>query len=628
MKTFFRRVALGVAACVVTCVAVMSAGAQESAEEIAAKFARLPTYDQLQLSPNGGFVAYLTPHEGRKVLMIQHRLGGSQVAVPFHKNADISWFRWASDTYLIIGYAQTQINRGYVRAKQEKYMLASIRRDGQGFQMLKQSGFSYYDLQPDDPNHIIAPLGEDVAEFDLATGDHRIIQHSLMDIYGWRLDQQREVRYGMAEQRDENVPYYRMPDGEWVNVSDHEWWDKGFGILGFYENPEYAYGRGPSEHGTLGLFRIDMTSGKVLEEVFSHPKVDIGEIVFAPYSRRAIGVTYTVDREEVFYWDDYFSKFQAFIDRILPDTTNVIVDKAQHEKVYLILAKSDREPGVYYHFDLAAKKLNQIAPRFPGLDPATLSPVQPVTFTARDGLEIPGYLIVPKGLEAKSLPMVIIPHGGPRSRSDADYDYIAQAIVARGYAVYSPNFRGSSGYGRAFRAKGYNEWGGAMQRDVTDATEWLVKEGIADPDRICILGLSYGGYSALIGAAQNPDMYACAVSGNGVTDLPFFMGDKKYGYVDGDEWAEDMQPKEGEPEDVSPKHLVDRFRTPVLLLHAKDDARVNINQSDRMYDALRSNQKEVKFVKIDKGTHWLVNREARETFLKESLLFLDEHLGR
>lgn len=628
MKMTIWRKTLSVALVLAALFLVPAKGAfAETVQETAVRYAELPTYDQLQLSPNGGFVAYLTPHDGRKVLMIQHRTGGSQVAVPFHKNADIDWFRWASDSYLLIGYSQTQIDRRYVRSKTEKYMLAAIRRDGNNFRMLKQNGYAYYDLLPDDPNHIIAPMEEDVAEIDLATGDYKIIQHTLMDIFAWQLDQQREVRFGMAWQNDARVPYYRTAGGDWISVAHHAWWNDGFGILGFLDNPRLAYGRGPSQHGTLGLFKIDMQTGMVMEEIFADPKVDIDDLILAPFSRRAVGVSFIRDRREAFYWDSYYGKFQAFIDRMLPDTTNIIVGKAQHKKVYLILAKSDREAGVYFHFDLAAKKLSQIAARHPNLDPATMAPVKPVVFQARDGQEIPGYLTVPFGKDAKNLPLVVMPHGGPRARTDADYDYIVQAMAARGYAVYQPNFRGSRGYGRAFLAAGYNEWGGLMQRDVTDATQWLISEGIADPNRVCILGLSYGGYSALIGAAQNPDLYACAVSGNGVADLPFFMGDKKYGYVAGDEWAEDMQPKDADAKTVSPKHLADSFKTPVLLIHAKDDARVNINQSNRMYDALRSAKKDVRFVKIDKGTHWLVNEEARQTFLEASLSFLEEHLS-
>ncbi|SDE04766.1 alpha/beta hydrolase family protein [Kordiimonas lacus] len=630
MKISLRRLLGGLAAALLLAASTATVHAQQtSVAATAEKFAQLPAFDQLQMSPNGAFIAYLTPFEGRKVLMIQHRLGGSQVAVPFHKNADIDWFRWASNGFLLIGYSQTQIDRSYVRSKREKYMLAAIRRDGQNFQVLKQSGYGYYDLLPDDPNHILAPYGEDVVEFDLATGNHKVVQYSLMDIYAWHLDQQNEARYGIAEKDGETVPYYRMPDGEWQNVSNHEWANKGFGILGFFDDPQFAYGRGPSQHGTLGLFKVDMHSGKVLEEIYSHPKVDVDDLVVAPNTRRPIGVSYTLDHSEIFYWDDYYKKFHAFINRAIPDRNNLIVGKALDKKAYLILSRSDQEPGVYYHFDLAEKKLSQVTAKHPELDPTTLAKISSVSFTAQDGLEIPGYLTIPVGMEAKNLPMVIMPHGGPRSRSDAYYNYIVQAIAARGFAVFQPNFRGSTGYGPAFEAKGYHEWGGVMQRDVTDATHWLIKEGIADKNRICILGLSYGGYSALIGAAQNPNLYACAVSGNGVADLPFFIGDKQYKFIGGEdlEWVKDMHPKEGEPESVSPKHLADKFETPVLLIHAKDDARVQLNQSDRMYDALRSQKKDVKFVKIAKGTHWLVNREARETFLVESLTFLEKHLN-
>jgi dipeptidyl aminopeptidase/acylaminoacyl peptidase len=278
---------------------------------------------------------------------------------------------------------------------------------------------------------------------------------------------------------------------------------------------------------------------------------------------------------------------------------------------------SSTEPGTYYLFDSEKHQLTPIDYARSGLEPEQMAPVRRIEYQARDGVTIHGLLTVPRGLEAKSLPAVLLPHGGPLAHDSLQFDWIAQFLANRGYVVLQPNFRGSSGYGIAFERAGDRQWGRSMQDDVTDGAQWLIQQGIADATRMAIVGGSYGGYAALMGAVKTPDLFRCAVSLNGVSDLVALLTSDTGGFKDeliarhiGDPSADrDML------EAVSPIRQIDKIKVPVLLLHAKDDLRVDPDQSRRMLDALQKAGKPSKFVAIESGEHWLLNEAGRTQFL-------------
>nr|WP_281501521.1 alpha/beta fold hydrolase [Kordiimonas laminariae] len=252
-----------------------------------------------------------------------------------------------------------------------------------------------------------------------------------------------------------------------------------------------------------------------------------------------------------------------------------------------------------------------------------------VNITARDSINIPSFLTFPAGKEdTKSLPAIILPHGGPFGvRDDAHWDYWAQFYASRGYIVLQPNFRGSGGYGRTHRYSGFNQWGGKMQDDLTDATKWLISEGYADPERICIVGGSYGGYASLMGLITEPDLYKCAISINGVTNLPRIKRDDKNNSIGGRNWIKRMGLDGVDDEQVSPYHRAQEIKVPVMLISAEDDTRVSYRQSGQMHTRLRELGKDSTYIKLDDGGHSLVTAKARHTLLTETEKFLQKHIG-
>lgn len=293
-----------------------------------------------------------------------------------------------------------------------------------------------------------------------------------------------------------------------------------------------------------------------------------------------------------------------------------------------MLVESDTSSGEYFLYDRPNRSLQFVAAMRPDVDPSLMASTEPVTIPVRDGSTIPGYLTKPHGKDLKNLPTIILPHGGPYGvRDNARWDYEAQFYASRGYLVLKPNFRGSGGYGSAFQAKGANQWGGLMQDDVTDATKWLVDQEYADPERVCIVGSSYGGYAALMGTIKEPGLYKCAISLNGVANLVKIKRDDKRNTIGGSSWTKRMGLKDVEDELVSPHHQAERVSAPVLLMATQDDARVPWTQSSEMHKRLKKSGKESEFVKIEEGTHYMVTAKSRLVALKAAEAFLAKHIG-
>jgi dipeptidyl aminopeptidase/acylaminoacyl peptidase len=251
-----------------------------------------------------------------------------------------------------------------------------------------------------------------------------------------------------------------------------------------------------------------------------------------------------------------------------------------------------------------------------------------VTYSARDGLEIPAYLSLPPGAmnpPQRLLPAIVLPHGGPIAQDVAAFDPWVQLLTNRGFAVLQMNFRGSTGYGREFRTSGFKQWGQAMQDDVTDGTRWLIEQGLADPEKICIFGGSYGGYAALMGAVRESGLYTCAVSLNGVSDLIALMDhQRRYAFYEaavahiGDRWTDRKMLKEN-----SPVNRADEIKIPVLLVHGTDDRTVPYSQSNAMANALEKADVTYQYLKIENADHSLTRGDHRLEFFTA----LDKFLG-
>jgi dipeptidyl aminopeptidase/acylaminoacyl peptidase len=331
-------------------------------------------------------------------------------------------------------------------------------------------------------------------------------------------------------------------------------------------------------------------------------------------------------------WDPAWRAQLQAIDRGLKDRDNLLLNMSQDAQRYLVYSSGNGKPGEYYLGDRRTGELALLGETYPALDPAQLVGKETSRIKARDGLALNTYLSLPAGRRlgdgGAPLPLILFPHGGPQSRDDDDFDPWTEFLANRGYAVLQVNFRGSDGYGRQFKDAGLRRWGMEMQDDLTDAGQWAIAQKIADAKRVCIVGGSYGGYAALMGVVKTPELYRCAVSLAGVSDLQEmisfdlrYIGGSLVMNQIGDPWKDRERLRA-----TSPALQADRIRVPVLLVHGTDDLVVPVAQSQDMAKALRSAGKKFKYIEQEGGDHHLSSNAQRLEFFKAMEGFLAENL--
>jgi dienelactone hydrolase len=383
----------------------------------------------------------------------------------------------------------------------------------------------------------------------------------------------------------------------------------------------------------LVLFNPQTGEEKVLE---SDPEqqVDFGGANFSRVTRELVATYYVGDRLRVYPKTEQFATDYRLLREKLPDGDIYLTSSTADERLHLVSVTSDVDPGATYLYNRETGDVSFLYRPRPNLPTEHLAPMAPVRYTARDGLEIPAYLTLPKGLEARNLPVVILPHGGPWARDTWGYDSYAQFLANRGYAVFQPNFRGSTGYGKKFLNAGNKEWGtGAMQHDITDGVKYLIEKGIADSERIAIFGGSYGGYATLAGLAFTPELYAAGISYVGPSSIitllnsipPYWAPVRKIFSVRvGD--LDDPMDKERLMQQ-SPLFSASNITAPLLVVQGANDPRVKKNESDQIIVALRELGREVEYIVAPDEGHGFTGRENRIAFTVAMEKFFADHLG-
>ena len=381
---------------------------------------------------------------------------------------------------------------------------------------------------------------------------------------------------------------------------------------------------------TMGIWSIDLGSAEIGESVFHHSKYDLLSYVLDDNDNSLIGASYLADFEEFEYFDERLAALQKMLKPAFPDGNPKISSYSLDRAKAAIRVSYADKPDNFYLYDGTNRQLKQVGSAYKDLTAIGIGTRKPFEYVASDDVRIPGYLTLPEATGDQPVPLIVLPHGGPDARDDIEFNWWAGFYAYNGYAVYQPNFRGSTGYGYEHRTSGFNEWGARMQEDVTEGALQLVADGIADPERICIVGASYGGYAALAGVTLTPDVYACAVSVNGVSDLLQMLGDEEQYYGANNHWRKRIgnryEDKEA-IEAVSPLDNVEAITAPVLLIHGKDDTVVLYSQSQTMARMLKEHGKSFEFVTLEGEDHWLSSSQTRQKMLHDSLAFIQKHIG-
>ena len=635
--------------------------AQDSSHPPVEAFATLPTISDPVLSPDGKYLAMIQDYKGRPAATIRQldSLAAPPVVIPY-TDGFIVGVDWANDHRLLI---TINLNARVLGDDVNPWFrTVAIDPDGQNPVVLfknqteardiNYSASIVADLALNDPDHIYMPLfspGMYLMEVwepphsrlfrvDVNSGNAVPVVGGTKDTVSWVMDGSGNVAARVDQTKSpltDHVLVY-TPDKDWREIASVDASQgKGFRILGLSsDGKSLVMHTAPSDGGPSGYALMSLADGKITGFT-SDPLFDLSGVLRDPWSGRVIGTSVIAHDEQDTYFDAKYQEMQG----ALNDTFQGLSAHALHWDLafdrIIVSVDGPVTPPTYYLFTPNTHRFQTLGHTYSQLKAPDLGQIRVYDYKARDGLNIPAYLTLPPNKEAKNLPVVILPHGGPQARDDMSFDWESQFLANRGYAVLRPNFRGSSGYGRKFEAAGYGQWGLKMQDDVTDGVKKLIADGIADPKRICIVGGSYGGYAALAAAAFTPDLYACAAAWAPVTDLRQMLLTDKHDAGGEDSWlisAEQIyigdRSKDADKLDAaSPAENAAKITAPVLLMHGEADATVRIDQSEAMEQALHRAGKKVTFIRIPKETHHMQAQDTRVRWLSELEKFLKENIG-
>lgn len=462
----------------------------------------------------------------------------------------------------------------------------------------------------------------------------------------WLADSQGVIRVGLESRNGIARTIYRESEtGPWLPLPGMDWSDPLIRPLAFSGDDRTLYVNKLTPERNWAVYPYDLQTKQLGEPVVAHELYDIipndwrshangvslQGLIFSPRKGgELLGVRFQTDYPRVVWLNETFAGIQAAIDAALPNKVNTIISMSHDHRRLIVLSWSSNDPGAYYLYDTEGPALSRLLERMPWVAPARMAETVSIKFKARDGLLLHGYLTFPKDRSQKNLPMVVMPHGGPRTRDVWGYDPDVQFLANRGYAVLQVNYRGSVGYGDDFMKKGRRKVGTETQNDITDATRWAIDRGFADPQRVAIMGGSFGGYSAMMGVAKETDLYRCAINIAGVSDWIELIKVKKdifpVSYGPSVNIIGDPVKDAEELKAISPRYLAGNIKVPVLLIHGRDDPAVPYGQAKLMVAALEKAGCTFEFMSKYNEQHGLRNYQNRVEMYQRIDAFLRQYM--
>ncbi len=595
-------------------------------------FTAAPAYVTPTISPAGGYIAALTTRGDKDYVWITPVAEGGPkaIAIPFTDLTPEDWF-WVNEDWLV------------VRAR------AMLTRDGKGVSVTRlfaisratmtvtqltreataRNGGEVVWTAKDGSARILMTdwaiglngYGPSVDEVDLTTGAHKTIVPAQKGIRRYIADADGVVRVGLGSGGDYARLVYRDRADEpfamvdKADMTDDE--DDGLTVPGVLL-PEPGQSLVLSRHeGFRSVYRYDLRRQRFGERLFAVPGYDVRRITSNAAGDGAAAYRWVADREQTQWVDPAFSQVQADLDRVTGIGNARIDSWTRDAKAFVVQVADPDQAGAYYLYDSGAGRLKLLSPIRPSLGAKRVGSSRMVRYTARDGLEISAVLTVPVDRPAHTLPLVVLPHGGPAVRDSLGWDATAHFLADRGYAVVRPNYRGSSGFGAAFTGRGLNQFGRAMQDDLIDAIAYLAEQGIIDRKRVCIVGRGFGGFMAITAAVRDAGSYRCAVSLNGISDL----GDQLWTVQN----ASKEERSEAKGDIGAPIRRAADFTTPLLLVHGALPSPVPVDQSRSLAAALQRAGKVHRYVELPQADTWLSREADRIRYFQELEAFLHQY---
>ena len=605
-----------------------------------------PEISGAQISPDGAFIAFIKPFKGTRNVWVKKTADPFTNAKPVTADTKrpIPGYFWSRDGKYILfvqdkagdeNYNVYAVNPADAPASGQDVPAARNLTDAKGVRAF------IYSVPRNEPDAMYVgindrdPAWHDLYKVKISTGERTLIRKNTERITAFVFDLKGQLRLASRSAENGDTEVLRVDADKFTKVYSCTVFEM-CGPIRYHKDGERVYFQ-TNKGNDVDLVRLELfnpTTGKE-ELVESDPmkRVDFGNAVFSEVSDELIATSYEDERERIYWKDKAFEADYKNLQKQLPGKEINFGSSTRDEKLFLISANADTDPGATYLYDRATKKLTLQYQIREKLNRSYLAPMKPVKYPSSDGLEVPAYLTLPKGVEAKNLPALVVPHGGPWGRDSWGYNSFAQFLANRGYAVLQPNFRASTGYGKKFLDAGNKQWGEKMQDDVTWGAKYLIAQGIADPKRVGIMGGSYGGYATLAGVAFTPDVYAAGVSIVGPSNLmtllesipPYWEQIRKLFY----ERMGDPNTPEGKAQLMrqSPLTAAEKIKTPLLVIQGANDPRVNKRESDQIVIALRDRGFPVEYLVAPDEGHGFARPINNMAMFASAEKFLAKYLG-
>ncbi len=596
-----------------------------------------------QISPDGQYIAFLKPFKGTRNIWVK-RAGDTfdkAKAITAETKRPISAYFWSRDAKFVL-YAQDQggdenFNVYAVRPSDSPAAGSDVPAarnitDAKGVQA------QLYAVPKSDPDLIYVGLNDrdkawhDLYKIKISTGERTLVRKNTERITGWNFDRTDTLRLATRAAENGDTEVLRVDDSGFTKIYSCNVFES-CGPIRFHKDGQRVYFETNKDGDLTRLTLFNVQSGKEeLVETDPLKRVDLQRAIFSEKSDELIATVYLDDKPRYLWKDKEFEADYQLLKQKLPGKEVTLGSSTRDERLFIVAARADVDPGSVYLFDRQTKQLTLQYVAREKLARESLAAMTPVRYKSSDGLEIPGYLTLPKGVDPKGLPLMVVPHGGPWGRDVWGYDPFAQFLANRGYAVLQPNFRSSVGYGKKFVDAGNKQWGDKMQDDITWGVKYLVDRGTVDPKRVGILGGSYGGYATLAGVAFTPDVYAAAVSIVGPSNLitllnsipPYWESGRKLFM----ERMGDPSTPEGKAllERQSPLNSAARIKTPLMVIQGANDPRVNKAESEQIVIALRDRGFPVEYILAPDEGHGFARPVNNMAAFAAAEKFLSKHL--
>ena len=599
-------------------------------------FFKNPEKSSYQISPNGSFYSFMAPYKNRMNIFIQKIGDSSATQLTFEEARDIAGYFWPNNEQIVFLKDE---------GGDENFHLFGVNIDGSNpisFTDFDGVRAQIIDDLPDQKDFVVIGLNKrnkqvfDPYRLNLKSGEISMLAENPGNIQGWMFDHDGKLRIATAivDGVNQSILYRETEEEEFKTIITTNF-KEGFSPQFFTFDNKNIIGSSNLGRDKSAIVEFDPITAKEVKVLYANNDYDVNGVGYSRKRKVITAAYFNSWKSERHYFDSTSKAIFEKIQKQLPGYEIGISGINKEENTIILRTYSDKSLGAYYIYTSEDNKMEKIIEVSPWIDENEMSNQLPISYNSRDGLKINGYLTLPKGYNmenAKNLPVVINPHGGPWARDNWGFNPEVQFLANRGYAVLQMNFRGSTGYGRKFFEASFKKWGREMQDDITDGTQWLIDKGIADSTRIAIYGGSYGGYATLMGLVKEPQMYAAGVDYVGVSNMFTFMKtippywepmlEMMYEMV-GDIVIDSAMLRE-----VSPVFHVDKIKAPLFIAQGVNDPRVNVDESDQMVKAMKEKGIEVEYlVKEDEG-HGFRNEENRFDFYRAMEKFLSIQLSK